>query len=260
MKPAVVKATITYPWTTAKAADGSLIIGVRKWGGFGTQVCIETQETDGRIIRRLESASQVGLPEIRKYWETDGFKNLAEGQSQWSYRDRDDFEELLWVTKSQTKSKNTAANTKDPNADCCVKFHDKGIQILTVTSLNKVLGPSGARAEIEKVCKRDNISPPWKAGYVSQYHDRSKIEKDPVRRRALEDAQATSPIDDRLDQRKQSLDEAVGRRSRVAEQLEDRVQSLEKEMKDMRNMATTLNRNMEILIGMFKEFMGSKKD
>ncbi|KAK2051642.1 hypothetical protein LY76DRAFT_674066 [Colletotrichum caudatum] len=260
MKPAADEATMTYPWTTAKAADGSLIIGVRKWGGFGTQVCIETQETDGRIIRRLESASQVGLPEIRKYWETDGFKNLADGQSQWSYKDRNDFEELLWVTKSQTKHKNTAANNKDPNADCCVKFNDKGIQMLTVTSLNKVLGPSSARAKIEKVCRRDNISPPWKAGYVSQYYDPSKVEKDPVRRRALEDAQATSSTDDRLAQRKLNLDEAAGQESRVAEQLEDRVQSLEKEMKDVRNMATTLNRNMEILMGMFKEFMGSKKD
>ncbi|KZL64977.1 DnaJ domain-containing protein [Colletotrichum tofieldiae] len=260
IKPAADEATITYPWTTAKAADGSLIIGVRKWGGFGTQVCIEMQEKDGRIIRRLESASKVGLQKVQKYWETDGFKNLAEGQSQWSYRDRNDFEELLWVTKSQTKRKNIAANNKDPNADCCVKFHDKGIQILTVTSFNKVLGPSSARAEIEKVCWRDNISPPWKAGNVSQYYDRSKVEKDPVRRRALEDAQATSSIDDRLAQRKLNLDEAAGQESRVAEQLEDRVKSLEKEMKDMRNMATTLNRNMEMLMGMFKEFMGSKKD
>ncbi|GKT83955.1 DnaJ domain-containing protein [Colletotrichum tofieldiae] len=258
LKRAADEATIKYPWTTAEAADGSLIIGVRKQGRFGTQVCIETQEKDGRIIRRLESASEVGLLEVQKYWEMDGFNNLAEGQSQWSYKDRNDFEELLWVTKSQTKRKNIAANNKDPNADCCVKFHDKGIQILTVTSFNKVLGPSSARAEIEKVCRRDDISPPWKAGYVSQYCDRSKVEKDPVRRRALEDAQATSSIDNRLDQRKQSLGEAVGQENRVAEQLEDRVQSLEKEMKDVRNMATTLNHNMEILMGMFKEFMKAK--
>lgn len=38
-----------------------------------------------------------------------GHKNLADGQSAWSSRDRSDFDELLWVTKSQTQRKNLAA-------------------------------------------------------------------------------------------------------------------------------------------------------
>ncbi|KAK1973483.1 hypothetical protein LZ30DRAFT_610669 [Colletotrichum cereale] len=51
-----------------------------------------------------------------------GWKNLAEGQSKWSYNDCNDFEELLWVTKLHTKRKNMAARNKDLSAYCCVKF------------------------------------------------------------------------------------------------------------------------------------------
>ncbi|TIC96976.1 hypothetical protein CH35J_006544 [Colletotrichum higginsianum] len=258
MNTAADEAIIDYPWTTAKAADGSLIIGVRNQGKFGTQVCVETQEEDGRIIRRLESASEVGLVEVQKYCKADGFKNLALGQSQWSHKDRDDFEELLWVTKSQTKRKNIAAKHQDPKADCCVKFHDKGIQILTASSFSKVLGQSSARAEIEKVCSRDKIQPPWEAGYVSEYYDESKVEKDPVRRRALADVQAALSTKSRLNQPKHSLEEAIGKENRAVEQLESRVRSLENDMKDMKTMATTLNQSMEKLTKMFEKFMEAK--
>ncbi|KAL2886711.1 DnaJ domain-containing protein [Ceratocystis lukuohia] len=250
--------SIEYPWTTARAADGSLIVGVRKQGQFGTQVCIETQENDGRLIRRLESASEVGLLQVQRYWKMYGFKDLAQGQSQWSHKDRNDFDQLLWTTKSQTKLKNTAAKNKSPSADCCVKFRNKGIQILSVTSLTKVLGPSSARAEIEKVCKRDNILPPWKAGWVSQYSDPSKVEQDPARRRALRDAQANSSAHNRPGQRTQGLNGDAEKENRAVKQLEDRVRNLENEMKDMKNIAMAMNQNMETLMRMFEEVMKAK--
>ncbi|KAK7403829.1 hypothetical protein QQX98_010400 [Neonectria punicea] len=238
---------IEYPWTTAQAADGSLIVGVRKQGAFRTQVYIETQEDDGRVIRRLESASDVGLLEVSRYWKMDGFKNLAEGQSQWSHKQRDDFDQLLWVTKSQTKRKNTAANKKDPNADCCVKFHQNGIQMLTTTSLSKVLGRSSATAEIRR---------------VSEYYDPSRVEKDPVRRRALRDSQAITPSDDYLSRQRQNPGASSEAESRTVQQLQDKVENLENQMKDMKditikmdeNMAKT-DQNMAALMGMFKEFM-----
>ncbi|KAF4465066.1 domain-containing [Fusarium albosuccineum] len=254
--------TIEYPWTTSQAADGSLIVGVRKQGAFGTQVCIETQEDDGRVIRRLESASDVGLLEVSRYWKMDGFKNLAGGQSQWSHKQRDDFDQLLWVTKSQTKRKNTAANKKDPNADCCVKFHQNGIQMLTTTSLSKVLGRSSATAEIRRVCERDGILPPSEAGWVSEYYDPSRVEKDPVRRRALRDSQAITPSDDHLGRQRQNPGASSEAGSRMVQQLQDKVENLENQMKDMKditikmdqNMAKT-DQNMAALMGMFKEFM-----
>ncbi|KAE9566113.1 hypothetical protein CGMCC3_g17713 [Colletotrichum fructicola] len=252
-KSAGVQAVIDYPWTTAKAADGSLIIGTRKQGRFGFRVCVETREEDGGVIRRLQSASETGLSEVEKYRKMTGAKDLAEGQSEWSCDDRDDFKQLLWVTKSHTKCKNTAAGKKNPSADCCVKFGSKGIQILTVSSLSKVLGSSSARAKIEDVCSRDNISPPWKAGNISEYHDPSRLEKDPVRRRHLQETQAASATDKHPDQRKQGMDEAMGKGQGALEPLEGRVQGLEKGMEEMKNMVTILNNNMEALMGMLKE-------
>ncbi|UQC75191.1 uncharacterized protein CLUP02_01844 [Colletotrichum lupini] len=150
-------AAIRYPWTTAPAADGSLIIGVRKQGRFGNQ-------------------------------------------------------------------------------------------ILTVSSFSKVLGRSSARAEIEKVCRRDDIAPPWDAGYISEYHDPSRLEKNPVHRRALQKAQAESSAKKRLDERKQDLDEAAGKTDRTPKELDDRVGLLEVSMTEMKTLLLVLQENMNILV------------
>ncbi|KAK1656625.1 hypothetical protein BDP55DRAFT_740091 [Colletotrichum godetiae] len=254
------QAVIQYLWPTAQAADGSLIIGVRKQGQFGHQVCVEMREEDGRVIRRLQSASEAGLLEVERYRQIDGYKNLAEGQSQWSCDDRNDFEELLWVTESHIKRKNTAARKKNPTADCCVKFRTKGIQILTVSSFSMVLGRSSARAEIEKICRRDNIAPPWDAGYISEYYDPSRLEKDPVRRRALQNAQAASSAKRHLDVRKQGLDEAAGKTDRTPEQQEDRVRGLEEEIMEMKKMMIALTENIEKLVGSAKASAQPKKE
>ncbi|KID84384.1 FluG domain-containing protein [Metarhizium guizhouense ARSEF 977] len=70
---------IEYPWPTAKAADGFLIIGVRQQGKWGTQVCVETTGEDGGLVRRLEPASSVGLLEVEHYKAMAGHKHLADG-------------------------------------------------------------------------------------------------------------------------------------------------------------------------------------
>jgi hypothetical protein len=106
---------------------------------------------DGRLIRRLKSASIIGLLEVEKYKETEDSKNLAQDQLKWSAANRKDLNELLWVTKSQIQRKNLAAGSKDPPADCFVRFSREGIQILTVTSLTKVLETTSARAQIDRV-------------------------------------------------------------------------------------------------------------
>ncbi|KID60062.1 uncharacterized protein G6M90_00g030580 [Metarhizium brunneum] len=237
---------IDYPWPTAKAADGSLIIGVRQQGKWGTQVCVETTEEDGRLVRRLVSASNVGLLEVEHYKSMAGHKNLADGQSKWSDRDRGDFKELLWVTKSQIQLKNVAANKKDPPTDCCVEFHKKGIHILTVSSLNKVLGPASARAKIEKVCERDGTPTPWKAGWVSYYNDPAKVEKDPTRRRGMKDAQADELA---------VLSRSDRRRSISDVERDQRVQDLESKVHDLTDTVSSLNKTVSVLADMFKEFM-----
>lgn len=180
---------IEYPWPTRTMPDGSVIIGVRKIGR-GMQVLIERAEEDGNLIRILEAASRVGFREVKAYDETPNRQNLAEKQSQYSYKDRDDFKELLWVTKSRGQRQNEAARTKIPAADCCVRFTGtKGIRILTLSSFKKVLGVGDAKTQIKAVCHKDGILPPWDYGYLSSYYNPAEIEKDPVQRRAIEDSQ-----------------------------------------------------------------------
>lgn len=148
--------TMEYPWPTARMADGSVIIGYRQ-GGLGIhQVCIESVEDNGRVIRRHKLASRV--PGAKEYIKNG--KNLAKNQSRWSKNDRPQFQELLWITQAEMHCKDLSKGKKNPPADCCVRFKGE-IDILTVTSLGKVLTPNGAREEIEKVCKRDGVVPPW---------------------------------------------------------------------------------------------------
>ena len=243
-KASAAKVTrIQYPWATAEAADGSLIVGVRQQGRWGIQVCVERVEEDGHIIRRHESASEVGLLEVEKYKALNGHKILSEGQSGWSDKDRRDFDEVLWVTKSQIQRKNLAANRKDPPADCCVRFHKKGINILTVSSLGKVLGATSARAQIDKVCRRDGIAPPWQAGWVSQYDDPAKVEKDATRRRAMKDAQAAASSTDsrttRGRQRRLSV-QSYESASETKGTRDNDIQSLEVKMADLTKTVSSL--------------------
>ncbi|KAH7303104.1 hypothetical protein B0I35DRAFT_332540, partial [Stachybotrys elegans] len=150
---------VVYPWNTGKAADGSMIIGVRRTGA-GHRVCVETKE-EGRLIRRIISASKAGFKQVKEYTATEYF-NLAGQQSKWTYEDREKFEEVLWVTEAQGGIRNAAANRRNPAVDCCVRMKD-GIHILTLSNLYKVLGNGNAKSEIIRVCDRDNISYPWNA-------------------------------------------------------------------------------------------------
>ena len=251
---------VEYPWPTARAADGGLIIGVRRHGQWGTQVCIERVEEGGQIIRRLEAASEVGLLEVEKYKATAGHKILSDGQSTWSNKDRSDFEELLWVTKSQTQRNNQAAGRKDPAADCCVKFRKRGINILTATSLGRVLGTASANAQIDNICKRDGILPPWQAGHVSSFEDPAKVEKDPVRRRALKDSRANKTAASEGEQRKQrsQSDSSEGQLG-LSDASEQRLQRLEAMMIDLaetqKTMNMTVTKTMATMAEMFEQFM-----
>ncbi|KAM7210217.1 hypothetical protein V8F06_014397 [Rhypophila decipiens] len=98
-----------------------------------------------------------------------GYKNLAEGRSDWSFKNREDFGELLFVTTTSRKS--IYGNSRNPGADCCVRFLTKGIQMLSVSSFEKVLGPKDAREEIMKVCERDGICAPWAVEMITEDND-----------------------------------------------------------------------------------------
>ena len=158
-----------YPWPTLQTSDG-LIIGVRQRGVGGTQVCVETTTSDGRIVRRLESASDFGLAEVKRYMDIPNHKSLSNANVKWSRKDETDFKELHWVTMSRVKNKNTATGKKDPPTDCFVEFKSKGYQMLTVSNLCIVLGRKVGRATIEQVCDRDGIPAPWNREPMNTFH------------------------------------------------------------------------------------------
>ncbi|KAI3573963.1 Pleckstrin homology domain-containing protein [Fusarium oxysporum f. sp. albedinis] len=56
---------------------------------------------------------------------------------------------------------------------------------------------------------------------------------------------------------KEELEEELKeeRITRILQQLQDRVESLENQLKDMKDMTTKMDKNMEALMGMFEEFM-----
>jgi hypothetical protein len=154
------------------------------------------------------------------------------------------------VAKSQIQKKNLAAGRKDPPTDCCVKFHTKGIQILTVASLSRVLGPTSARAQIEKICKRDQIPPPWKAGWVSSYNDPASVEKDVKKRRAKKDAQARASLSEypTPKRRSQSMSSSGSIDDTINEARDKKIEVMETAVAD-------LTKTVNTLAAMFQEFM-----
>ena len=197
-----------------RTEDGDLIVGLRQRGKIGHQVCLEVKNANGRLVRKLLAGGEVGLLDVARYKNLAGYKNLAEGQAQWTYKDREDFEELLFVTESKRKS--LYGNSRDPNADCCVKFHSKGIQILTVSSFMRVLGNKSAKSKIEKACARDGILPPWEAELITEANDpRREKRRRNQGRRSVNDA-----------------GEAQGTNNKVMD-LENRLSEMTKQMAQM---------------------------
>ncbi|KXX74521.1 Chaperone protein DnaJ [Madurella mycetomatis] len=113
-----------YPWPTGQTADGWTIVGVSPFGkkdkdgnSFYHKVLLERME-DGRPYQIFVSASEAGLSSVQKYLSMQGYKNLAADQSTWSYRDREDFVELLCVSDGQIKVHNVAGRRQDPPTKC----------------------------------------------------------------------------------------------------------------------------------------------
>ena len=134
---------IAYPWVTGRARDGSTIVGYRRQGPFGFQAHLDDGSTN-----HLVSAYEAGFPEVEDYIKQIGAKNLAENQSSWSIRDRIDFVEILAVADGTN------------GTDCVCKFATRGIDVLTGTSLAKVLGLNKAKSKIHDFRVAHNMSDP----------------------------------------------------------------------------------------------------
>lgn len=183
---------IQYPWTTVRNDEGALIIGYRRQGRNGYQVCVERRENE-RMIRRLEAAWEVlGAQEYAKRADA---KNLAD-KTEWNRDHEKYYGGLLWVTKSQIKLSNiafklnkdkTPRKPRGPNADCCALFNGK-VTCLTFSNLEKVLGKTRAAWEVKKVCEKDGIIVPWKTQPLATHDSPWLFEKDPDVRRTMKDA------------------------------------------------------------------------
>jgi hypothetical protein len=138
LPPPVANGTIQYPWPTLQTDDG-LIIGVRERAVGGPQVCVETTTADGRIVRRLESASDFGYAEVERYMKMPNSKSLSNAAMKFYRKDEADFKQLHWVTMSRIKNKNIATGKKDPPTDCCVEFKSHGLQIITASNVCNII-------------------------------------------------------------------------------------------------------------------------
>ncbi|KAK4063930.1 hypothetical protein Purlil1_14143 [Purpureocillium lilacinum] len=188
-----------YPWPTLKTHMGK-IIGLTKHGR-GYRPIVEWMH-QGKILRTLESPSEVGSDDVEAYLNTPKSKvffgkELPEGKKpedrprEWTRKDRDKIQHVDWATQSMVLRKNTARN--DISGRCYVCFTLKeplpdgrpNRDMVDISTLRRIFTESKADKLVADVCKRDKILPPWQAKPVSEFHDPSKREKDVKERRLL---------------------------------------------------------------------------
>lgn len=183
-------AVLKYTWKTFPVDPETEILA---WNhrGRGKQVLTARKEEDGRTIHRIEPASEVD-PQIAEEMSQDTQAlNLKQAQTMVSRKDRRDFVEIHWCTKSVTKVKNSAAGKKDPDAVCCVEFQS-GYHLLGMATVFKILGKGQSTFNsIKEVCERDGFCPPWDAEPVATKYDPAALMKDPKARRMWRESAAT---------------------------------------------------------------------
>ncbi|KAB5515640.1 hypothetical protein GE09DRAFT_1294599 [Coniochaeta sp. 2T2.1] len=201
-------ARITYPWPTRKMDDGTLILGLRRRGKIGHQVCVEVED-NGRITRMLKTGSEVGLLDVQLYKgdSEDDWKNLGK--------------------------------VRDPNADCCVKFKKGGIQMGCVSKFVKLLGPTSAKQMIEKVCRRDGVAPPWEAEIVTQSND-PRTERRRTRQSRIDKAVKTSAPQEAEVTEDPAVESSAPQDADGPEDLRNKVGKLETDMGDISTMVASL--------------------
>ncbi|KZZ88621.1 hypothetical protein BBO_09573 [Beauveria brongniartii RCEF 3172] len=247
---------LVYPWKTQKFEYGTALGFVRC--GFGYRVCVEIKE-NGKIIRSLMAGVDTGI-DLKECEHKKSLYKISEKQSEWTYLDRRDFKEILWVTKAQGKRKHMTGRQPDPAAYCCVRFESEktfedgktksGLQLLTMTSLKKVKGKNIAEGLVEKVCARDGIVPPWKAGYKEEIHDSEVLKEENRQKRAAERAAEAEGSSSAT-----SSASNGGRDSNASGHLEEPKSNLDSILKEMRDFMAEARKDREVMQDMMKTFM-----
>ncbi|KGQ02866.1 hypothetical protein BBAD15_g11913 [Beauveria bassiana D1-5] len=249
---------LVYPWKTQKFEYGTALGFVRC--GFGYRVCVEIKE-NGKIIRSLMAGADTGI-DLKECEYKKSLYKISEKQSEWTYLDRGDFKEILWVTKARGKRKHAAGRQPDPAAYCCVRFESEktfqdgktksGLQLLTMTSLKRVKGKTIAEGLVEKVCARDGIVPPWKAGYKEEIHDSETLKeaKENRQKRAAE-----RPVEAEGSSSAISSASNGGRDSNASGHHEEPKSNLDSILNDMRDFMAEARKDREAMQDMMKTFM-----
>lgn len=185
---------LSYPWATKKVGN-NLILGYKTHGGRGHQVLVENF-TDGRYIRRIMAAGEVGLRKVTEYRDDrDALDLAAEQKKDWGIAHRKLVKDVLWASQARVQRKNLAANTKNGDMYAAVTVLENGqlaLKIWSFSTLSRVIGQGDARAEVKRCCLRDRIETPWDAGPVETYYDESRVEQDPQRRAELRDKKSAA--------------------------------------------------------------------
>ncbi|KAJ6439109.1 mutator-like element [Purpureocillium lavendulum] len=179
---------LNYPWATQKEGE-NLILGYKKHGGRGHQVLVETCK-DGRYIRRIIAAGDIGIKVVTAYRNDPKALNLVEEQKNWGIEHRESVCEVLWVSQARVQRKNLAAGAKNGDLYAAVTVLENGqqsLKIWTFSTLKTVIGLGDARKEIQRCCERDDIATPWDAGPVEVYYDETRVQQDPKKREEMQE-------------------------------------------------------------------------
>jgi hypothetical protein len=210
-------AAVEWPWTTGLTAASERIMAYRP-SGRGHTCVVETGPKE-KPVYEFKNGQEVGLLELRQYLKLQNIKRLSDPETKrrWSYKDRDSFQELLWVAVARYKNHDPTKRGRSPEALCCTMF-DSGLELLPRTELQKVIGNTSADQRIRNYCTEVGVTPPW---------DVEPENRVPIKKKDMEDV-----VDDiKASTGMKAMEEKLGAiESQVQTSLESLLDKMEKRM------------------------------
>ncbi|KAI9767646.1 MAG: hypothetical protein M1840_005517 [Geoglossum simile] len=246
----VVSADIEYPWTTGFTAEGDIIIAnrpkTRLGKTFGHTCVVETQGERGPLYE-FKSGAEIGRLELEEYLSEDGIKTLAEkdkngNRKVWSYKNKDDFVDVLWFAIAPLHTATEGRGRKDLETLGCVRFR-YGLDLLSRSDLVNVIGKKSTKTRIQRYCSKMGLTPPWKVQPDIVRVPRGKTvhkEKTNSENRDSENGDSENEsgltgrlaaIEDKISRRENSLQEMLDKlEKRMTSMVENRMDSMEEKL------------------------------
>jgi hypothetical protein len=160
---------IEYPWTTHVLPDGRVIIAGRRHMrrgkvGNSSTLLVASDEGEDPTFNEVSGAS-IGAEEVDIYFNLPNIKLLAEKRENgekartWTWRDKDHFVRLLWVSVGSIKMAEFGKGSKSGQTKCCVEM-DNGIDICARNDLKQAIEGAPADGHINAYCKRKGLTKP----------------------------------------------------------------------------------------------------